>query len=111
MTRHQVLLRARRLLEAGVASKTAVRADGTETYVADKEATNFSVIGAVQRAVFETTGDSFYKRERLYENSTSLLFKEFPSLMAAFTFFHTSTTEAVVAFINKKLTELDAIAQ
>lgn len=111
MTRVRVLLRAKKLLldgfiPYGTINGCATDAVGNVVSYMHPKAKRFTLFGAVDRAVFDLTGDDFRKREALKQAAFSPLFY-LAGNYQALRDVATGPVEKVISLIDKQLKEWD----
>lgn len=111
MTRVRILLRARKLLldgfiPYGTINGCATDAVGSVVSYMHPSAKRFTLFGAIDRAVFDLTGDDFRKREDLKSSALSPLLYQVGGYQGIREL-ATGPVEKVVAVIDKQLKEWD----
>lgn len=108
MTRVRILQQAIKLLEAGFlpyGGQIATDNVGHPVSYMHPYAVNFTVVGAVQRAILLTTGDHYNDRIPLYNAAFDPIIEKLGGILKASQWFETATQEEIITLLKQQLSE------
>lgn len=105
MTRVRILIMARKILANGYVQYCATDAVGNPMTYAHPDTKNFSLTAAIQRAIYDTTGDDFNKRDTLFEATYDPLIKRVGGYSNMRNFLQTATQQQVIDLVDQQLSD------
>lgn len=110
MTRVRVLMKAKQLILAGYHPMGEIHGAATNQHGAivsysHPQAKKFTIIGAIQRAIRDTTGDDFLGRDKLFDAALDPLIERCGGISNLRNKFTTAPVEEAISLIDAQLTE------